>query len=248
MIVAFLLWLPATVVVSLISDVAGLWVASASSGLAGVGYGWSVLFAALLVPLGLVLRRLPRFQYLAPIALLTGLWSLPSVIEQVLPASKVSFQYLTYDVALTGVLLAFNVLQRRGKQHRLSEGGIVIVLVVSTLVALAETLIFPNQGYPGFVLLLVLPMLYQLLFDSADLNIADSTQGSRLLRTLGFQALLMLVVAWAVALRLIVPGQDQWEDVANKLFLPPFLLLYLTTTITGDESLSVDHSRQLPNS
>ncbi len=83
-----------------------------------------------------------------------------------------------------------------------------------------------------------MPLLYQLLFDSAELNIIGATKGQRVIRTFSLQAGLMVVIAMAVVLKLMSPNQLMFEDVANKIFLPPILALFLTGIISNHENPS----------
>ncbi|HEY3473914.1 MAG TPA: hypothetical protein VGK56_04845, partial [Anaerolineales bacterium] len=236
-IAAFLLFIPATIIFSLGFEDLGYRLGMVSTELAGYGLGWTILFTSLLLPLGLVFLRLQRFRYLAPLFLLTGVWALPSVLQILIPYADSSFEYLTFDTLFTLILLFLAIRAWRRKQHRDDLWMITLLLVVSSLAALAESLIPAKYAYLGFALLLVLPVIYQLFFDSAELNIAGETQAPRLIRTLGFQAGLMLVVALALVLRLIAPGQASFEQVANKIFLPPILALYLTAEISNHRNL-----------
>jgi hypothetical protein len=236
-IAAFLLFFPATLIVGLGLESIGLALGSISTTLAGLGISWTFLFAILLLPLGLVLSRWRKYRYLSPLFILCGLWSLPSIFQKLIPGLNISFEYLTFDTALTFTLFILAVLAWRGKQPRDNIWTISLVLVVSTLTALAESLIPEKLVYLGFAVLLVFPMLYKLLFDSSELNMPNGAGGQRLIQTVGFQAGLMLVVAWSLVLGLITPDQPRFEDVANKIFLPTILALYLTVQISDRKNL-----------
>jgi hypothetical protein len=209
-----------------------------SSQLADNGLIWPQWFVALLIPLGIVLLRSIRFRGFAPVLLLAGLWSFPPLIQQLFGISGVSFEYLTFDVLLTFTLLALAVLAWRGKQHEASIWVITLVLVVSSLVALAESIIPSGYAYLTFTILLVLPVLYQLFFDSTELNDPDLSPGERVIRVFGLQAGLMIVIAWAVVLGLNSPQVLSFEDVANKLFLTPILALLLAHIISEHEGVA----------
>jgi hypothetical protein len=207
--------------------------------MANIGLLWTILFTALLIPLGIVFRWPARFRNLAPLLLLAGVWSLPQLINVLLPDQNIAFEYSTYDTVLTGVLFILAVLGWRGKNIKTNNWIITLVLVVSTLVVLGESPLI-NQTYLGISIFLVLPWFYQVFFDSEELNMAGETQVSRVIRTLGSQAGLLLVVAWAFTLGMISPVQNNLEAVAAKIFLPPFLALFLVATISNRANLS-DH-------
>jgi hypothetical protein len=189
---------------------------------------------ALLIPLGLLLSRIERYRYLAPFFILTGMWSLPILIQVQFPDLNLAFQYLTFDISLTIVLILVTTLAWQRKQLKNYSWRIVLMLVVSTLIALIGTLTQPVLRNFVFYSLLVIPFFYQLWFDSAELNTAGLSQGQKVVQTIGLQALLMVVVTWAVATGLISPEKDDWGAVAERLFLPPFLGLFLASMI-GDK-------------
>jgi hypothetical protein len=202
---------------------------------------WMILFVASLIPLGLIFLRSRRLRGLAPVCILAGVWALPTLIgvisfmlgrEDINP----SFEYLSFDVVLTLVLLYFAVLAWRGKAPATNLWMITLILVVSTLTALAETLIPPAWADFSFALFLIVPILYQLFFDSVELNTEGPTRGQRILRTLGWQAGLMVVVAWAVTLGRLAPGVEGLEHVGAKIFLPVLLGLYLVNMNSERES------------
>ncbi|HET9590652.1 MAG TPA: hypothetical protein VFO91_17825, partial [Anaerolineales bacterium] len=149
-IAAFLLFIPATVILSLGLESMGLALGEISNALAGFGMGWTFLFAALLLPLGLVFLRWKRFRYLGPLFLLSGLWALPSILQVLVPGSNLSFEYLTFDTMLTITLFVLAILVWRGKQPREHLWIITLVLVVSTLTALAESLIPARYAFLGY--------------------------------------------------------------------------------------------------
>lgn len=236
-IASFLLFIPATIIYSLSFESLGYSLGTISATLSGLGLSWTIFFTALLLPLGIVFLRWQKFRYLAPLFLLTGIWAIPPILQALIPGSNLSFEYLTFDTMMTISLFVLSILVWRKKQPKDILWIIALVLVVSTLTALAESLIPEKYARLGFAFLLVLPILYQLLFDSAELNMAGATQGHRVIRTLGFQAMLMVVVAVAFVLGLISPDQPGFEQIANKIFLPPILALYLMVEISRRKSL-----------
>jgi hypothetical protein len=66
-------------------------------------------------------------------------WSLPQLINVLLPDQNIAFEYSTYDTVLTGVLFILAVLGWRGKNIKTNNWIITLVLVVSTLVVLGES-------------------------------------------------------------------------------------------------------------
>jgi len=56
----------------------------------------------------------------------------------------------------------------------------------------------------------------------------------------------MLVITLAVVLKLMSPDQLMFEDVANKIFLPPILVLFLMTIISNHENLLEEYSGGTP--
>ena len=199
-IMAFLIFFPAIIFVNLGLDNVGLFLGTVSVYLSNEGLIWSIIFTVLLIPLGIVLLFIKRLRHLTSVFFIPGLWSLPAVIQALFANLNLSFEYLTFDVALTLVLLVLAVLIWRRKLPKVNIWIITLVLIVSTLVALAESLIPANRAYLGYTLLLVVPLLYQLIFNSAELNIIGATNGQRVIRTFGLQAGLMVVIAMAVVL------------------------------------------------
>ncbi len=203
-----------------------------ANGLSDYFLHWMGLFVAALIPLGFIFLRSKKLRGLAPICFLAGVWALPDVVgviafmqgrEEINPA----FEYLSFDVFLTVVLLFYALLAWRWKSPTARLWTITLVLVVSTLTALAETLIPPTLAETSFVLLLIIPVLYQLLFDSESLNVAGPTRVTRVLWTFSWQAALMVVLAWAVALGRFTSSTSQLDMIATKIFMPVFLGLYL---------------------
>jgi hypothetical protein len=193
---------------------------------------WTAFFVAALIPLGFIFLRFKKLRGLAPICFLAGVWALPDVIgviavmqgrEEINPA----FEYLSFDAFLTVVLLFYALLAWRRKSPAARLWMITLVLVVSTLTALAETLIPPALAQISIALLFIIPVVYQLLFDSASLNLAAPTRVTRILWTFSWQAALMILVAWAIALGRFTPDTYQLEYIAAKIFMPVFLGLYL---------------------
>ena len=203
-----------------------------SDGLTGYFQHWTSFFVAALIPLGFIFLRFKKLRGLAPISILAGVWALPDVVgviafmqgrEEINPA----FDYLSFDALLTVVLLFFSLLAWRRKSPPVRLWMITLVLVVSTLTALGETLIPPSIAEISFALLLIIPVIYVLLFDSESLNLAGPNRVTRVLWTFSWQAALMVVLAWAVALDRLTPSISLLSMVATKIFMPVFLGLYL---------------------
>ena len=211
------------------------------SGLSEYFLHGTVLFVASLLPLGFIFLRIKSLRALAPVCFLAGIWGLPDAVGVIAlmmgrPEINPAFEYLSFDVFLTLVLLFFAVQVWRGKAPRAHLWMITLVLVVSTLAALAETLVPPALKYFTFALLLIIPVVYQFLFDSDELNTHGRTQGTRILWTLAWQAGLMVVVAWAFTLGRISPQALLLENVAAKIFLPVFVGFYLVNMRLERES------------
>jgi hypothetical protein len=241
-ILGFLLFILVTVLAGIGLDNIGLQLGQVSTFLADTGYMWSIVFAGVLLPLGALFYRWHRFRYLAPIFLLTGVWALPRVISIIWPAIDLSFQYLTFDTVLTVVLFILAVMVWRGRRIGASVWSITLTLVVSSLIALtAAAWPLPVEYiFLIFIALLLLPILYELLFDADELNLLATTRASLVVRQLSSQAILMLIITWSVILGILAPGQNTWETVASVVFLPPLVGLILAGTISKHDSAIQD--------
>jgi hypothetical protein len=208
---------------------------------------WTALFVVALIPLGFIFLRFEKLRGLAPICFLAGVWALPDAIgviaflqgrDEINPA----FEYLSFDVFLTVVLLFYALLAWRRKSPAIRLWMITLVLVVSTLTALAETLIPHALAEISFAVLLIIPVVYQLFFDSASLNIAGPTRVTRILWTFSWQAALMIVLAWAFALGRYTQSTSELEFIAAKIFMPVFLGLYLINLRSDHENSHLNPS------
>lgn len=234
-ILAFLLALPSSALAGLGFEGIGLALLTVSLALAGAGELWTLAFAALLLPLGLLFYKWRRFRYFAPIFLLSGAWVLPILPALAIPNSNLAVQYLTFDAALTVVLLFLGILVWRGRFLRPSGWTITLVLIVSTILALAEWPI-PVQIAPAVaMLLLLLPLLYELLLDGQELNAMALADPGRVVRRLALQAILLVIVAWSVTLGLLAPDEATWEVVAERVFLPPLVALFIAAAVSRHE-------------
>jgi hypothetical protein len=175
----------------------GTGLACVSSALADAGLVWQIAFVVLLLPLGLLLSRFEKSRYLAPIFLLLAVVAACCIAAHFQVSSCPLIP--DFDIAFTFVLLVTAVLAWYRKQLGVYSWRIVLMLSVSSLVALAETLVPINLTYFAGFLLLVIPFLYQLVFNSSELNAAGESQGQKVIQTIGYQVLLMVIVAWAFA-------------------------------------------------
>jgi hypothetical protein len=204
---------------------------------------WGIPFAALLLPIGVGLQGLVRFRYLSTLATLTGLWTLPWVVRYLFPNLDPVFEYRTFDVTVTFMLLVLAGRAWRAGRLAADAWMLALVLGVSTLVALTGSLVPAGQRNLAFYLLLVFPFVYQLLSGFPKGEAAGSAPESVVIQRVGLQTALMLLVAWGVVTRFISPGRATWSTVANLVFLPPFLALYLAaTTARHAHAPSEEHS------
>lgn len=231
-IIAFVLFLPVSALVGAGLDQIGFGLGAASVTLAGVGEAWTHVFMVALLPLGLVFLRVERWRSLAPVALLCSLWALPITIQLVLPSLNLSFAYLTFDALLTVVLLLAALYVWRRQPDQPDAWSLMLVLTVSTLIVLTDDLIPWSDTRLAFALLLILPLFYWLFFDASEMNAAARTRAYRVLRLLGLQAVLMLIVAWEFALGLWTPEQATFGAVAPQVMLPPLLALIIAGEIS----------------
>lgn len=246
-ILAFVLFIPAALLFNVGLQPPGFFLANLSFSLAKFGIQWTLIFSFLQLALGLAFRFIPKWRGLSPILLAAGIWVLPSALQFPFPKANLSFEYLTFDLLLTLVLFAIAVLSKRNRIQTVDPWILTLVLSVSTLVALAESLV--PQGLTGivFAILLVVPMLYQIFFDSSTLNKLGEQESHKIIRVFGLQTVLMLVVTVALVLQLISAQTSSFEDVANKLFLPPILGFYVAGLIGKHKNLNADTPEILPS-
>lgn len=237
--VAFIIFVPANVIATVNSQL-GTAIASLSFLISTTGQVWTIVFAFLLLPLGLVGIWLGRFRTLAALCVLTGLWALPSIVT-FLTDRDVTFEFLSYDAALTVGLAVLTIHAWRRNRHEDLRRPVTLALVVSTIAAYTDVTIAAYQTAQSFACLLLLPVGYQLLFDSHDLNHTSRKEPYAVVHTLALQTTLLLLIAWAVVTRQVTYQANTFEDVASRIFLPPLVALTLATSLTP----SAESSRHL---
>lgn len=239
-ILGFTLLVLATILAGIGFDNAGLSVGELSVTFGDIGTNWTLFFALLLIPIGLLAKRSERYRFMVPILLLSGLWALPIIINYAaslagFTAFDIAFDYLTFDTILTIALLGHAIaLWRKG---RLADGAwsITTILVVSTLVALLDSLIPQRLAFQVYAILLVLPLFYEIFLDAEELNLDSRTQPRKLIGRFGFQAMLMVLVAWGFVTGQISSERVMWDAVAARVFIPPLLMIILGAAITSYE-------------
>jgi hypothetical protein len=192
---------------------------------------WQQFFIALLLPLSILFWKWKRYNYLSLPMFIIGVWALPRLINSLILAIDVTFTYLTFDTVLTFILIGLTIFWYRKRLSHSAGWVLTLILVVSSINALGETLIPPALLWIGFSILLIFPMAYQFLFDAKEINEAGIQRITTVIRVIGLATGLMLLLVWGLGSGNIAPGTKTFEAVANIMFLPAILGLLLAVII-----------------
>ena len=141
-----------------------------------------------------------------------GAWGLPRALVSVVSAPPAELPGLTslptfnapqaetLDVAISAVVLVLAIMWWTGVQRRAGPGTLTVLLVISTVIVHAATLL-PSATLTVFAILaVVFPVLYELCFESERLNALVATRSARVLAQLGLRAFALVLTATTVAL------------------------------------------------
>ena len=201
------------------------------SGISDNMLAWQQFFVALLLPLSILFWKWKRYNYLSLPLFIIGIWALPRLINSLILAVDVSFTYLTFDTMLTVILIGLAIFWYRKRLSHSAGWILTLILVVSSLHALSETLIPAALVWIGFSILLIFPMVYQFLFDAKEINEAGTHRNTTVIRVIGLASGLMLLLVWGLGSGYLAPGTKSFELVANIMFLPAILGLLLAVIV-----------------
>ena len=155
------------------------------------------------------------------------------ILNHPFPIAHGNVDYLTFDAVLTAFLILLALLWFGNRKRKTEPWPIALVLVVSTLAGLFGS-VLENTSIPWIYFgLLVLPFAYTLLLDAQALNQPGPDRPARVLGWTALTAFLLVVVAYSTLLGRIGPGVDTLEDLANIVFVPPYLFVLMGITISG---------------
>ncbi len=192
--------------------------------------------ASAALAIGLVVAR--RGQGLAVALAAIVVWATPSavfVLQGVLGTAPEIVagrpELITVDTLLTVAVAVLAILWWTGRQRTTSPRSLTLILVVSTLLAHAGALV-PDAARPlVFGLLIVLPPLYGLLFESERINGAGEARRELVPRTLGLQLLGLGLLLTAIAFDTLLAGAADLAD----LLVPPVVAVLVAAEIARRE-------------
>jgi hypothetical protein len=174
-----------------------------------------------------------------------AVWALPRVLNLVphllgMPApsgtdAPGTVELVTLDTAVTvmvATLAAWHWRTGRGAD----AGALTLVLVVSTLLAHASTLVPAGLSSTFFYVALIFPVVYDLAFDSEPLNESAPERPYRVVRTLSVRAALLLLLAVGIVLGQVDPFRASEGEVAYLLFAPPFTAWLVAAGLTARQA------------
>jgi hypothetical protein len=201
-----------------------------------------VVIAALVAGVAIRLRR-PR-DASSIFLLVFGAWALPRALTAAritppaefpgmasLPALNAP-QPETMDVVVTFGVLVLAVLWWAKRPRTVSPFALVVILVVSTL-AIHGATFAPTATLAAFALLAVIfPVIYDLCFDSEEINKPGPDRGARVLADVGVRALALTLFASALAVG-VSASTSTTTLFAYFIFGLPFIATITAVTLTS---------------
>jgi hypothetical protein len=126
----------------------------------------------------------------------------------------------TLDTMITLVVAALLFVTPRDKRL-VTDAGLALVIVVSTLIAYGGTIISGIWQDGAFYLALILPGAYGLLLGAREINRAGDRRVARALATAGGAAGLLAIVVVQLYLGFAGPGHMTEADLGRLLIAPP---------------------------
>ncbi len=136
------------------------------------------------------------------------------------------------DAVLTIVIALLAAAWYAGRQHGATPPALLLVLVVSTLLVHAGTLVPAVLVATFFFLALLFPVAYELLFDSEPLNEAKPDRPGRVLESLGVRVGTLSLVALGIVVGTVGPSDAGWDQLGRVLFAVPFSALLVAATLS----------------
>jgi hypothetical protein len=168
-----------------------------------------------------------------------AVWALPralaiAFVPRTAPV-PLTIETATLDAAVTILVAILAAFWYAGGQRRAAPLALGLILVVSTLLAHAPTLIPPAAGPAMTVMALLFPAGYLLLFNASALNGSGSDRPARVLVGLGVLALTLVVITTGLAFG-GTPGLA--GDLGSLLFAVPFTVLLVAASISRTDPAS----------
>ncbi len=138
----------------------------------------------------------------------------------------------TLDAALTIVIALLAAAWYTGRQQGATPAALLLVLVVSTLLVHAGTLVPAVLVATFFFLALLFPIAYELLFDSEALNEAKPDRPGRVLESLGVRVGTLSLVALGIVVGSVAPSDADFGQLGRVLFAVPFSALLVAATLS----------------
>jgi hypothetical protein len=227
-------WLPlgGLAFVSCLASVAPAW----------LSIWWGIVILAALIAGVVLFRRRPDHAG-AVFLVALGAWSLPraiDVVRQTAPPELAGLRALpamnapqpeTLDVAITVLVTVLAIAWWTGRQARVDPLALVVVLVTSTLLVHAGT-IAPSAPLTFFLAAAVaFPVLYELAFDSEELNEPTSERPGTLLASLGLRAFVLTLLATLVVVDIGALAGSTDARLGFLIFGPPFAAVVVAATV-----------------
>jgi hypothetical protein len=203
-------------------------------------------YVALLLGVALVVAR--RATFAAAALVLFALWGLPRAVtltsdavhypDPSYPVGQVHdfverdeqfagwTNAVTIDSLVTVTVAGLAALWVLGKQRRVDPRSLLYVLLFSTAVAHAAAL-FSTDVDGVYFLLLVFPVAYAFLLDSAHLNVPSAERPTRVLVAVALTLLVLSVASLQVGNRALFPGQPDYADLGLVLAQTPLAVLLI---------------------
>lgn len=195
--------------------------------------------------LGLVLLRTPGRRSAGLFAVAFVLWAAPRAANVALwvtagrppslPSVTGAFDPVTFDTALTLVVLCLAVAWWRGRRHPLEPRILLLLLVVSTAVVFADIVLYTPLRSALFAVGLAAPVAYQFLFDAAPLNQPGASRPTRVLATTGLACSALTLAMVEFHLGRLTPQSNLDPALGAVLFAVPFAVLTVLATVTEPE-------------
>ncbi|MEO7118201.1 MAG: hypothetical protein ABIZ34_04435 [Candidatus Limnocylindrales bacterium] len=194
---------------------------------------------AVAVVVGAYLLRRPRQRPIGAALLVFGAWAVPRALDALVSefhpgeqtGHSIGIAPATFDTVLTLALLLLAVLWWRGAQRRADPASLALVLVVSTLMTHAGTIIPAAAELPIFYVALALPLAYAMLFDSEGINRAGPERPTRVLGFLALGIGLLCLSVAGLASGYVDTAPTDTQRLAGLIFLPPFAAVFVAATI-----------------
>lgn len=150
----------------------------------------------------------------------------------------------TMDIVVTLLVLALAVSWWIHRQSTVTPYALIVILVVSTLVIQGGSVV-PTASIAAFAALaVVFPVLYELCFDSEELNAKAPGRATRVLTDLGVRTLALTLLAATVAVGLTNEASST-QQLAFIIFGLPFVVAVTAAAVTSPLDAAVAREVQV---